>query len=163
MGAVEIKEMQYIHFGCHIYGPVLSVGLMARILSMWTGLIWQAQGCRTAHPTGKEHKKRKVAQLRGNKWGRRTAQQTLTYLQNIVKNNSWHPENFALIKEIWRLPKWGSLPEVTLLVESDRWQVECAGAGRLLSRLSAVQLPWFPCRHLVFGPPTLLSWLPCHL
>ena len=41
-----------------------------------------------AHRVQRENKKREMAQLRGNKWGRRTAdQQTLTYLHKIVKEN----------------------------------------------------------------------------
>ena len=51
-------------------------------------LVWQAQDCRAPECRRKEHKKRKVRQLWGNKWGWRSAQQILTYMHNLVKEGA---------------------------------------------------------------------------
>ena len=164
-------KLQGFHFGCNICVLFFLVGLKVRIWSMWTALIWQALDCRTAHQSGKEHKKRELAQLRGNKWGRRTAQQTLTYLHNTVK------ATFDIQgKSPWQTKTVVVSSEVKFLDQSDI--VGChrqVVAGWVcwrrprLSRLSAVQLPWATSSYLgssagylVFGQP-ILSWLSCQL
>ena len=152
-------KLQGFHFGCNICVLFFLVGLKVRIWSMWTALIWQALDCRTAHQSGKEHKKRELAQLRGNKWGRRTAQQTLTYLHNTVK------ATFDIQgKSPWQTKTVVVSSEVKFLDQSDI--VGChrqVVAGWVcwrrprLSRLSAVQLPWATSSYLE------LPWIQCRL
>ena len=157
-------KLQGFHFGCNICVLFFLVGLKVRIWSMWTALIWQALDCRTAHQSGKEHKKRELAQLRGNKWGRRTAQQTLTYLHNTVKatfdiqgTSPWPTKSVVVSSEV----NFGGQSDIVgchrqVVAGWVCWRRLVNSAGcRLFSYL---ELPWATLDPV---PATLFSCNPC--
>ena len=142
---------------------------------MWTALIWQALDCRTAHQLGKEHKKRDLAQLRGNKWGRRTAQQTLTYLHNTVKEtfdtqgtSPWPTKSVVVSSEV----KFGGQSDIVgghrqVVAGWVCWRRLAGSAGcRLFSYLELPRATLDPVPATLFsGNPSFLvilsaMWLP---